>query len=514
MRSDTATASVRTNARQLGELLAALGRDLIERETPLRLAVLAALAGEHLLLLGPPGTAKSEIARRLRFAFHDAQFFERLLTRFSVPEELFGPLSIKELEQDRYHRQTERYLPTAHVAFIDEIFKANSAILNSLLTLLNEREFDNGVERVRTPLLSVVGASNELPEGGELAALYDRFLLRFQVMPTSKDGFGRMLRLHERGWEQPAAALRLDPGTLAAVQASAREVEVPEDVLEMLQALRSHLQDKQIYVSDRRWRKALKLLKVSAVTNGRKEVSVWDAWLLQHCTWSRPEEREVVFEWYRERVGTADPVEPQRFRVILAGYRSRLESEQSNRSQGRDQNGKLLWMNADGKPSSVGGKRQKRRGNEVLYLAPIDSWNAKGDRTNNGHGYTEKELRAQFFPEYYSRPVADEYVADRKNALTEKCPPWLEATRYSRAHINGRLDEVKHFADEVARHARILRARRDEVDADVKNHLWLDSGFAAVATRALDEQLGELGKLAREVAELQEGFAALPCSEA
>jgi len=149
-----------------------LQHGLIERDTPIRLALLAMLSGEHLLLIGPPGTAKSELARRLRRVFRGGQYFERLLTKFSVPEELFGPLSIKALEEDRYERLTDSYLPSASIAFIDEIFKANSAILNALLTLLNEREFDNGAQRVKTPLAAVIGASNELPEGDELDALY------------------------------------------------------------------------------------------------------------------------------------------------------------------------------------------------------------------------------------------------------------------------------------------------------------------------------------------------------
>ncbi len=136
---------------KLKNLRDALSQNLIERDTPIRLTLLAALSGEHLLLLGPPGTAKSELARRLKQAFNGGNYFERLLTRFSVPEELFGPLSIKALEEDRYERLTSGYLPTATVAFIDEIFKANSAILNSLLTLLNEREFDNGVNREKHP---------------------------------------------------------------------------------------------------------------------------------------------------------------------------------------------------------------------------------------------------------------------------------------------------------------------------------------------------------------------------
>lgn len=128
---------------------------LVERDTEVRLMLLATLCGEHLLLLGPPGTAKSELSRRLA-SLSSGYYFERLLTRFSVPEELFGPLSMAGLEQDRYERQVKGYLPTASVAFVDEIFKANSAILNSLLSILNERVFDNGSQRIDVPLICMV----------------------------------------------------------------------------------------------------------------------------------------------------------------------------------------------------------------------------------------------------------------------------------------------------------------------------------------------------------------------
>lgn len=161
----------------------------------MRLLLLAAFCGEHLLLLGPPGTAKSELGRRLSAICGGASFFERLLTRFSVPEELFGPLSMKGLENDQYVRQTEGYLPTATVAFIDEVFKANSAILNSLLTILNERLFDNGNQRIKVPLLCLVGASNELPESEELDALYDRFLLRSSVEQVSAGSLATLLTM-------------------------------------------------------------------------------------------------------------------------------------------------------------------------------------------------------------------------------------------------------------------------------------------------------------------------------
>ena len=210
----------------------------VERDLPIRLALIAALAGEHLLLVGPPGTAKSLVARRLHLAFTEAEYFERLLTRFTVPEELFGPLSIKALEEDRYERLTAKYLPTASIAFLDEIFKANSAILNSLLTLLNEREFDNGIRREETPLIAVIGASNELPDSEDLNALYDRFLLRLHVDSVSKEGFPTLVRL--RGHAKPTVPdeLKLTSADVVAIQNAAEAIEIPGDVIALLCALR------------------------------------------------------------------------------------------------------------------------------------------------------------------------------------------------------------------------------------------------------------------------------------
>ena len=152
---------------RLRELRDTLVTGLVERDLPIRLALIAALAGEHLLLVGPPGTAKSLVARRLNLAFTKSNYFERLLTRFTVPEELFGPLSIKGLEEDRYERLTAAYMPTASIAFLDEIFKASSSILNALLTILNERIYHNGAVVQKVPLRSLIAASNELPTGQE-----------------------------------------------------------------------------------------------------------------------------------------------------------------------------------------------------------------------------------------------------------------------------------------------------------------------------------------------------------
>jgi MoxR-like ATPase len=176
-------------------LRAALAAALIERDEEVQLLLLGLLAGEHVLLVGPPGTGKSLLCSALTSAVGGARKFETLLTKFSTPEELFGPVSVQALKADRYERLTAGYLPEAHFAFVDEVWKASSAILNTLLTLMQERRFDNGGRRVDCPLRLMVAASNEWPVGDgyeSLGAAFDRFLIRKLVRPVSAAGRERL----------------------------------------------------------------------------------------------------------------------------------------------------------------------------------------------------------------------------------------------------------------------------------------------------------------------------------
>jgi len=258
--------------------------------------ICAMLAREHALLIGPPGTGKSLLVRVITAAVTDARFWEYLLTRFTEPNEVLGPIDLKAWsDTGTYNRRTDGYLPTAHVGFADEIFKANSSILNALLGILNERVFHEAGQAVRCPLRSVVGASNELPEGGtagELAALYDRFLVRFDVQPpVGEDAFVSIVGGRDA---TPAIAASMTLADLDAAQGYVDAVDVPEDTLRALFALTQPLGEEGIVVSHRRWKKAAKILRAHAWLDGCAAVDPLHFDILENVLWDEPDQRHKV----------------------------------------------------------------------------------------------------------------------------------------------------------------------------------------------------------------------------
>ena len=293
--------------KKLQTLLQELNHGLVERDALLKTALLTVLAGENIVLIGPPGTGKSLIARRIADSFAmetddgHAAYFEYLLTKFSTPEEIFGPLSISELKADRFKRNTAGYLPAVRVAFLDEIFKASSSILNALLTILNERVYHNGAERQRVPLQALIAASNELPsDQAELGALYDRFLVRAFVDYVSANN---RHQLFADTADQPVTA-RLTLDDLAQIQDAARAVTLPPDIQQAIQKIwlkhqEMFKEDRRESLSDRRLKKVLQLLRVSAASNGRTHVDLSDVFLLKDCLWNHPDNAQQVGEMIR-----------------------------------------------------------------------------------------------------------------------------------------------------------------------------------------------------------------------
>ena len=291
---------------RIQQLMDALNKGIYEKENEIAMSLLAAVAGESIILLGPPGVAKSMVARRLSKAFAGTTTFEYLMSRFSTPDEIFGPVSISKLkDSDSYERVTDGYLPTADVVFLDEIWKAGPAIQNTLLTVINDKVFRNGNRLVRLPLKLLIAASNELPAQGEgLEALWDRFIVRIESRSIcQEENFDRMLL--ENGTEDISLPKKLQITNREYTQwsKSIDMVSVADNVLAAIHQLRKSLRSvaiegtderRMVYVSDRRWKNIVRLLRASAFLQDRKTVELEDLLPIYNCLWQEPEERDEI----------------------------------------------------------------------------------------------------------------------------------------------------------------------------------------------------------------------------
>jgi len=301
---------------RLRRVAAELDQQYLGKSEVIRLLLIAIVAREHVVVIGPPGTAKSALIKSLAQLL-DARYFEYLLTRFTEPNELFGPVDIQAFRDGSYRRKTEGMLPEAELVFLDEIFKSNSAILNSLLTLLNERQLATGGQLIQCPILSVFGASNEVPADDSLGALYDRFLLRIRSDNLEAYHFNELLLRgiqHEAerlvGRQRASLVAGRELQSLAAELAT--RLSFSEDFLSSYKGLIFQIRAEGVSVSDRRIVKLLKLFAASALLDGRERADVGDLFVLKHI-WNSEDQAPIV----------AGLVEP----VVEAFYREHPERQ-------------------------------------------------------------------------------------------------------------------------------------------------------------------------------------------
>ena len=323
-----------------------LEQKFLAKEEIIRLMLVAAVAGEHMVLIGPPGTAKSALIRAFARLI-DARYFEYLLTRFSEPNELFGPVDIQSFRSGSYRRVVTNMLPEAEIVFLDEAFKANSAILNSLLTLLNERRFNNGAQLLKVPLISLFAASNEVPSSDNLDAIFDRFLLRVHSDNLDSYHFHELMtkglaleRAASHDADRGASPKVPDPvgmelasGTLLAAadlhtsrRALLDRVEFPEEFLATYKGLCFQLRGEGISLSDRRVVRLLKLFAASAFMDGRARVHEGDLFILRHV-WNNLDQRQILVEVVEPVIGQYYAEHPDDRQHQVAADIDRLVSE-------------------------------------------------------------------------------------------------------------------------------------------------------------------------------------------
>lgn len=285
---------------KIKNLLNELNKGLIEREQVIKTCLLTLMAGENMVIIGPPGTAKSEVARRISDVFSEKEYFEYLLTKFTTPEEIFGPISLKELENDIFKRNTTGYLPASKIGFLDEIFKANSSILNSLLTIINEGVYHNGSIREKASTRSIIGASNELPtKDSELYALYDRFLTKVQIDYVKDPS---LLFLNNSTYEGIDKKLKFSTMEFKEIKKKSKDIVFSPEILPQILKIKNKIEllpTDSLFpenISDRKLIKLGKLLKTAAYTSGKDRVEVIDLLLLKHTLWNNFENFSSIMD--------------------------------------------------------------------------------------------------------------------------------------------------------------------------------------------------------------------------
>lgn len=493
---------------QLDALHAFMCAGLAEREPTARLLLLGALAGRHVLLFGPPGTAKRQLARRLGRCLADAtSCFEGLLTPLSLPEDVFGPLSVTRLECDEYHRLVAGYLPSASVAFLEGITRSRGALVHLLVTLLCERAFDNGGVKLDVPLVTAVATLDDNEDGPERAALVEAFLLRGQVEPVSDRAFPALLEPEApRAPAAPGSALTLSQ--LEDLRSRARQLPLHRTVTDLLQAFRRALAVRGQPVSDGRWSEVAWLLRVAAASDGEDAVTLLQSWLSVCCVWDRPADAQGAEQSWGLVIREVLTQESERYRAVATVFEEELTRDQGRAEQAHDANGLALWYDASGaettEPYEVTGV--KTRDGRPLFEPPKHV--SKGAEP----GLTTEELWEAWFRgqpngmaklrAWIENPINRAVRKSARRPVRQPRRYGPEYVRQRRQQVQEAIDELQSFSGELAR----LRERR--------RSSWVPEAAQEEVVAAVGIAYEALRETAARLADLLLRIESLPRSDA
>jgi MoxR-like ATPase len=502
---------------RMNRLVAALTTGLHERDESVRLGLLASMAGESMFLLGPPGVGKSLVARRLQMVFAEAKSFSYLMGRFSTPDEVFGPLSIQRLKQDdRYERVITNYLPDADVVFLDEIWKASAPIRNALLTALNERLYRNGSQEIELPLKVFIGASNELPEDDDTAAAFwDRFLIRLVLGPIEDaDSFRALLDDTSDVYADVVRARdKISTEEYGRFQESLLGVIVPEPVSRLLLDIRNRLRadgdaatgNEARYVSDRRWKKIVRLLRASALLHGRTEVQPLDCAIVRHCVWDSQGDREAadrtVMDALSRHAGNPDAIGA--FKQRLANLDEKVLSESI---EVIDEETVQPTIHREEYYRLTGGETTEDASHRVLVWhgdidelavdteGEVDLFRYDGKDQLVGSDTTQVRRLAAWLLEVDGA----EWEIETENRIAST----TRSRELGQAEQDSLLAEGRALTEDIRSATDLLLAERSAIEDQATAHLFVTRAYAGIVTDAMEAAAGELVRIRIEAEQL------------
>lgn len=531
--SESVLKSVRERIEKLIEFL---NTGLYEKDEAIRLALLSAVAGESIFFLGPPGTAKSMISSRIHHAFKEGtKYFEYLMNEFSTPDEIFGSVKLKGLDEGIYEKNTNGYLPEAHIAFLDEIWKSGPAILNTLLTIINEKKFRNGNKLEKVPLQILLAASNELPkEKAGLEALYDRFIIRTMVNPVSLENEKSFFDLCESSGKELVITESMKPNLLAIeeVQNWSEKIngiiltdKIKDVIMEIRRELEVKNQEKnreekeKFYVSDRRWKKITHLLKTSAFLCDRTEVDLMDMQLITYCIWNTPKQRDEVKSIVKEIVQAhglecttaIDDIEEQIkiFKTdVDSTWYKRVEQVTHEEAIEKKIGGNRIFYEVENNNQNIAYISKNycdddyyTRNYQRRYYYTTDDTNLTNQRTIDYYeNVDENFIMTNRSSSSRTIKIKTKIVVDQKAGLVKDTVIFNNLAAYTATKEKFDLEKYAPIAKSIEKELDSLQDFRTKIEKPYTENLFAQQSFKEIITSKIDDEKKKLEDLKLELA--------------